>query len=126
MSKKKTTGDEARAIGTKLGIDWPEGFTGACGSKYPVSVKVNTLDQFGGVFKWSGFVDIILTNTNITLIPTQVELSDGTATVELEFRLSSESEEVTNVKLTNWDITTTLSDVITVYPNVTGISLSEE
>ena len=110
---------------TSFDVEWPGDFNGECGSTYPVSVSINAYDQYGSVIEWAGLVSIIVTNTNITPIPTQVQIVDGTASVELEFRHSSESEEITNITLSNGEIATTLSDGITVYPNVTGVILNE-
>ena len=105
---------EANKVLTSFSIKFPDGFDYTCRSNEPIEVVISALDQDGNIFSWSGTVNISATNTSVTVSPTTVDITDGTATVTL--RLNHEATEAltTYIKVLTSDVVTQVPAMITV------------
>lgn len=118
---------EANKVLKSFTIEWQEGLQkGECGSKCPVSIKIKALDQNGESIKWDGSVDIVLTNPNITLAPTQIDMVNGEAGVNLVFQHPTENIEETNIKLSSGEISVTLDYLVKVYPHIHELKFAND
>lgn len=116
---------EADKVLTSFAIIWPGGFEYKCGSKQPLSVTINALDQDGGLFSWNGIVSIIPTNDSISVNIEEAELENGTVTIDLSFTHTTTEILETSLKLSNGTTVITLETLLSVYPHVAGVSLDQ-
>jgi len=105
---------EADLVLNSFGIVWPAGFDETCVSGVGMSVTINAYDQNGAVFDWSGAVNIVTTNTDVSANPATVNLQNGT--VQTTLRLISDTGEdlSTGIQITGGTITTDLGITIAV------------
>ena len=76
---------EADKVLTSFHIEWEEGFDSACRSNEPVELTVYALDQYGEVFDWNETITISLTNANITVNPSVIEVTHGSGMQSIAF-----------------------------------------
>jgi len=105
---------EADLVLDSFGIVWPAGFDETCVSGVGMTVTINAYDQNGAVFDWSGAVNIVTTNTDVSANPATVNLQNGT--VQTTLRLISDTGEdlSTSLQITGGTITTDLGITIAV------------
>lgn len=116
---------EANKVLTSFNIRWPSGFTYTCGSKEQMSINIVAYDQNGEPFTWSGLVSIIPINEAVSTNVPEVEIINGSATVNIYFSHDSTEIVETKLKLSNGEIITTLDTLLKIYPNVKNISLDQ-
>jgi len=104
--------EEADKVLTSFSITWPDGFCFTCLTLVPFNITVNALDQNGEIFRWSGTVDILLTNANVTVDPETVDVNDGTVQVGIVFDTITMRDEETRIKLRYGDVITELGSVL--------------
>ena len=73
---------------------------------------VNALDQNGEVLSWSGTVDILLTNINVTVDPETVNIVNGTVRLSVTFDTLTMQDEETRIKLRYRDVITELEGLL--------------
>ena len=99
-------------------LEWPAGFDCDCRSNEPLIVEMKALDADGSMLDWSGSVDILLTNPNVTVSPSTVNLLNGTVQVSVAFSNSTGQDFETGIKLSHEEIVSELIDIITVHEAV--------
>ena len=99
---------------TSFTIEWPVSFDNTCNSAEAIEVIINAIDQNGELLNWSGTVNIELTNSNISVNPSTVALTNGVVQRNISFVNSSSGDEQTQIKLSYGDVITTFEDIILV------------
>jgi len=110
------TAEAATPSGFRLA--WPSGFDYACASNEPLEVTIDALDGAGDMLVWSGSVDILLTNTMVTVNPSTVTVSGGTIQQNIAFNNATVQNQETGIKLSYGDAVTELQDTIAVYETI--------
>lgn len=101
-----------------FGLAWPSGFDYTCASNEPLDVTVEALDQNGDLLDWSGSVDLVPTNTNVTVNPSTVNLASGTVQKSIAFRNDTVQSQETVITLTDGNTVTELPDTVLVYETI--------
>ncbi len=101
-----------------FGLAWPSGFDYTCASNEPLDVTVEALDQNGDLLDWSGSVDLVPTNTNVTVNPSTVNLASGTVQASIAFRNDTVQSQETVITLTDGNTVTELPDTVLVYETI--------
>jgi len=105
---------EADLVLDSFGIVWPAGFDETCVSGVGMSVTINAYDQNGAVFDWSGAVNIVTTNTDVTADPATINLQNGTVQTNLKLISDTGEDLSTSIQLTGGAITTDLGITVLV------------